>query len=219
MKKLLIIIALGLIILISGCDSRELDQPGIQVTISAEKIYNVGNYEEAGVVINLSGKDTQISNAIVDVVYNDQLINVITNTGTSNYFRTDATGRATGTIIARSPGIANITFTIRNWSKVNAVRAIQVSNPEILYFAADPDTLPANNSALSNLSLKVYPPLEGYYCLFTSSLGNLTADSTQFDSQGISRNSIKSSEAGNAIISGTLSKYPTIYKNVNVRFD
>ncbi len=223
MKKLIYLIIPMIMLFLVSCDSRNNDNPTINVVISKDKIYTIGNYEEAEVTITLTGKDSQTKNARVNVEYDHDLITIMTNSADISTFITDEYGQATGTIIAkRVPGNVNLDFIVDKWHSSHQVKSIIVSDPEIINFVVSPDTLHADNQTLANIAVEVYPPLLTNYCYFTTTLGTLTADSTQFvslNTKCVANNSIKSLVPGRAYITAKLKDYLNVSKTFEVLFN
>ncbi|HOD53168.1 MAG TPA: hypothetical protein PKJ08_01445 [Candidatus Cloacimonadota bacterium] len=201
--------------LLVACDSRNNDKPTMMVSISKSKIYyphfseiNGVSYHEANIVVTLDGTDSQTKNALIELTYDESVIGVISNTGNEKLLRTDDSGIATGQIISRNPGTANINVKIKNWN-VSAITGISVSLPEIINFEANPDTINADNTQISQLTLSMMPPLSSKYIKYTASIGELVSDSTSTNNLGNTSNQFKSAFPGNAYITAKLKDWPS----------
>jgi len=205
--------------LLSACDSRDTDKPDISVALQSNKIYVIQNYNTTTFSITLVGKNSQIQNALIDLVYDQNTIGIITNTGSEVLMRTDGNGYASAEVFARKAGTAHITFNVRNWGS-STTETIYVSYPEILTFIAEPNTVVADGQTYSNLTAQIYPPVNYGKCyFFTNGIGDIYADSSSIDSEGFCRNKIKSTETGLSEITAKIKNYMTQTKTVQVNFN
>ena len=234
MKRILAIISLliAIVMAVISCDDRALGKPDIEVTVSPDMdiavsldtLYYLANYanESADIMIKLTGENPHsYANRRVDVHYNTDLANVITNataTGGLRYFVTDENGMADGYVYARAIGNLQIKFTVTAFEDVTITKNIKILGPSINKIIADPAIIPADNTTLSEIKTYIKPPVSGQIIDFSINWGVLTQQSATTDVNGIATTWAKSNSEGIANITATMREYPDNPKVITIEY-
>jgi hypothetical protein len=219
-------IALILILLFCvSCDDRNLGKPEIYVTITRDTLYTLDNaaYQESDIYIQLVGNNpTLYANKRIDVIYDPLLAHVVVNataSGHQSYFVTDRNGIVTGWTYARRVGTLNLEFVVRGFKNVRTTKQIEILHPFISRITAEPTTIPADDTTLSEIRVYVTPRISGLTVDFTTDWGDLTALSSETDMNGMARTYIKSAYQGFGLITAKLNNFPENPKRIEVYFD
>ena len=226
MRRIITIISLliAIILAVISCDDRAIDKPDIRVTVSLDTLYFITNYanESADIMIELisDNMDTFV-NRRVDVHYNSDMANVITNataTGDDRYFVTDANGIASGSVYARKTGNLQIRFTATDFKEVTTIKNIRILGPSINRLIADPAIIPADDVTLSEIKAYTKPPVSGLTIDFSIDWGTLTRQSAITDVNGIATTWVKSAIEGIDTITAKLREFPENPKEIRIEY-
>lgn len=204
----------------NSCDSRSSDNPSISVVIYADTLYTHPQHSQTQIQITLTGAYQSLySNKIIEIEYDSDIANVLTNSGDASFFRTNENGFASGSIIARNQGNLNIMFKVKNHSSVKSTKQLKVLKPFVFSIRALPQTIPADFETRSTIDVLIKPGLNNETVLFSTDYGVLSADSTSTFDEGIARTFLKSAAVGMANVSASLKSNPSQSKSIKVYFE
>ena len=226
MNRVLTIISLliAILVAVTSCEDRSLGKPDINVTLSVDTLYTLENY--AGNISNIkielkSDYIDVIKNKRIDIHYNGDLANVITNatgTGNQSYFVTDANGKAEGYVFAREKGNLQIKFTVSSFKDVTITKNIKILEPFIYKMVADPPSIPADDISLSEIKVYTRPPVSGQHVELSIDWGSLISQAVTTDANGEAITWVKSDRDGFGTITAKLVEYPENSRSIIIEY-
>jgi hypothetical protein len=219
------------LLFLTSCDTNKIDSPKIDVKIDYYDktdnriFYLPENYSTVDIYVELDAKDNQaIQFKRVYTEYNNDLLKIQTTEGNDNYFITDDTGKAKGTISVKKTASSNqsvITENIKFYVQGHEQNAtnvpIKISYPYIQSVSADTDIVPANNYNIAEIKATLFPSLNDIEVVFSTDLGTLNNTNSITDINGIATNIIRSNTEGTATINITTKS--TLFPNAKSSFE
>lgn len=221
MKYLMLITCLVFAIL-AACDNRNGEKTELMVIPLSQTLYNVANHDTVSIICQLTGSESQISNQIIDVVY-DEENGLFIGSGSDNYLITDEEGYAKGLFKVDDGYYGEITmqFTPEHYnSEAKTITLHVLDMPKITVFTAEDSTLTAEDPAYTNIAVQITSHsnnIANQTVRFALIHGVLESVNLQTDSSGIATNVFhRNSYTGDVVISAYLDMYPEDVHNLTV---
>jgi len=220
---ILLLIAVVLLVLLTGCDKRNSDKPSMTVTLGDTLVYNESNYNTIDIYVQLRGDQLKIQNQLVRFDY-DPDAGLLVGSGSSLYIRTDANGFGHGEFVVADSLIGTVSLVayMDTYPSVRRTLHIKVYDiPEIYSLIATPDSI-ATGSSTASIEVRLRSSsanAANQWVRFDTIAGDISPDSVQTNAQGKATVVYtKPSTKTNVMITATLSAFPGKTKNLILKY-